>query len=182
MLAADVLEVVAVAALVSALGSNIGVPMISLGHYRFNAAIQAIGAAALLPMLLVGTLWLGAMGAAWATLGGNVVTVFVALLLAKRAFGFGPFDFVLCVWRPLLAAVVMALAVRLTQTVLAGALALPTPWLLLPPMIAAGAIAYLSMLWLLWALSGRAEGGETRAARLLNALWRRLGRRADVPA
>jgi O-antigen/teichoic acid export membrane protein len=176
-LTVQVVEVVSVAALVAALGSNIGVPMISLGHYRFNAAIQAIGAATLLPLLIAGTYFMGAMGAAWANLAGNVVTVFIALVYAKRAFDFGVFDFLVCVWRPVLSAALMFGAVRLCAYAATSLAGQGHPLLVLTAMIVGGAFSYLLALFGLWWFSGKPDGAETRAVRLLMALFARFGKR-----
>jgi O-antigen/teichoic acid export membrane protein len=175
-LAGDVLEVVAVAALIAALGSNIGVPMISLGHYRFNALIQFIGAVTLLPMLIGLTLWLGAIGAAWATLIGNAITVLAALLFAKRAFDFGVVDFLRCVWRPVTAGAVMVIAVRSVMLGLTSLEPQPHAVLTLAAMVAVGAIVYPGALLAFWTLCGKPEGGETRMLRLVSHLLRRFTR------
>jgi lipopolysaccharide exporter len=173
MAAVPVLRYLAWAALVSALASNIGVAFLSLGHYRANAAIHAIGAVIIVPLLIVGAELNGAAGAAAAVLVGNIAVTAAALVFSVTAFDYGPLRFLARIWRPLLAAGFMYAVVFLTGGWV-------TDWLRGVPeildlfiMVAVGAVVYPPALLGLWFLCGRPDGAERLTMRLVRQLLAR---------
>lgn len=176
-IAGDTLQVLAVANVVAMLVSNIGVPIISLGHYRYNAIILGVGAGTLIPFLLAGVHFFGAVGAAAAVLVGNTITAVVALWFARRAMDYGYRDFLRAVWRPVLAAALMALAVAWVGQYVTEQAILIKPWAKLGAMCAVGAVVYPSLLAAFWAASGFPYGGERRALNLFGKLLAKLSRK-----
>ena len=175
---ADVLRVLAVAGMVAGLASNIGVGFLSLGHYRANAWIHAVGAGTLLPLLIFGTLSDGAHGAALAVLAANTVTTFVSLLFARRAMSYGPIDFLKRVWRPLLAASLMYLAIGwVAGELLASGNPLPAV-ARQAIQIAVGATSYLVLLLILALLFRDPDGAERLTLKLIRNLLQRRRRPA----
>lgn len=179
--AGDVLRVLAVASLLAALVSNLGVPIISLGHYRYNALIHAIGAAALLPLLIAGVYFHGPVGAAVAVLIANAVTASTALFFAKRVMDYGHVRFARRVWRPLLAGTLMCVSMLVADHYLAASTISDHLVLRLVLLLALGAAAYPSVLFLLWMASGFPQGAERRTLELLQRLLLRLRPRAVAP-
>lgn len=173
---ADVLRVLAIAGLIAGLASNIGVGFLSLGHYRPNAWIHAIGAGTLLPLLIYGTIADGARGAAFAVLAANSVTVLVSLFFSRAAMNYGPIDFALRIWRPVLAATLMyfvigALAAQLAPP--AGSLPAVAR---LAIQVVTGAATYLVLLFLLAALFRDPDGAERLTLKLIRDLLQRRRR------
>jgi O-antigen/teichoic acid export membrane protein len=179
-IAGDTLEVLAVANVVAMLVSNIGVPIISLGHYRYNAIILGVGAGTLIPFLLAGVHFFGAVGAAAAVLVGNTITAVVALWFARRAMAYGYTRFLRTVWRPVLAATIMAVAVVFTGQAITPYTIAANPWAKLIVMCAVGAVIYPSLLTAFWAASGFPHGGERRALNLLGKLVAKLRRKPSI--
>jgi PST family polysaccharide transporter len=181
--AVGLLEILALAALVASLASNLGVPIISLGHYRANATIQAVGAGVQVPLLILCAYLYGAIGAAGAVLFANIVTVVFALIVAKKAIGYGLAEFVRCIWRPVLIAVVMVAAIRAVDHVAptTGVL-LAHPALRLLLLVATGTLVYPPLLFGLWVALGSPDGGERRMLALLGKLVARIRRKKDVVA
>lgn len=175
--AGDVLQILALANVVAALVSNIGVPIISLGYYRYNAVILGIGAGTLVPLLIVGVHYQGMVGAALAVLTGNAATALAALWFGRKAMDYGLSDFLRTVWRPLSAAIATAVLMRLAGDLLVGSQAGIGPWPQLAVMMLTGTITYPAMMLGLWAACGRPEGGERRALTLAAGLASRFGRR-----
>jgi len=169
--AVDVLRYLALAALVAGLASNIGIAFLSLGQYRANAAIHAVGALSVLPLLAAGVYLAGAPGAAMAVLAGNAITALTSLIVAKHAFDYGPWRFLVRIWRPISAATLMYLLVEY-----AGA-----KWFASSPEIVRlvlevgwGAIVYAGALWLLWGACGFPDGPERYALRLVRKVLARF--------
>ena len=176
--AGGLLQILALAALVASLASNLGVPIISLGHYRANAMIHAVGALVQVPLLIACAYLYGPTGAAAAVLVANIVTVSTALFIAKGAIGYGPLDFLRCVWRPLLVAALMYAAISAVDAWAPTSGYLQHPAIRLALLVATGTVLYPPTLYALWALCGFPEGGERRMLTLLGKLAARFSRKA----
>jgi lipopolysaccharide exporter len=180
--AGDVLRILAIASLISAMVSNLGVPIMALGHYRYNFVIHAVGAAVLVPLLIAGVYYHGPVGAAMAMLIANAVTAATAMILAGRVMDYGLWRFLLCVWRPVLAAILMyAVVVWTAAQIDSIAPQLPSA-LLLAIVVCAGALVYPLALGLLWLLCGRPDGAERTAMSLLRKVLQRVpGLASHIP-
>jgi len=178
--AGDALQVLAIANVVAALVLNIGVPIISLGHYRYNAIILGVGAVTLLPMLILGVHFYGVVGAAVAVLIGNFITAVTALLFARRAMDYGVADFLRTVWRPLTAAAATAGLMSLAEHLAVRTWSTLGPWPQLGIMVGVGGLAYPSLALSIWALCGYPDGGERRALALLRRVVEKLASRRPV--
>jgi O-antigen/teichoic acid export membrane protein len=167
----DVLRVLAIAGWVAGIASNIGIGFLSLGLYRANAAIHAIGAATLLPLLAAGAYFDGTRGAAASVLVANAVTVFASLIVSRRATQYGPLDFARRIGRPVVACIGMYAVILWVGS------ALPVAWpiaIRLAVEVVAGGAAYLILLGALFALSRDPDAAERLAFRLLGQLVGRL--------
>ena len=177
VIAGDVLQVLAIASLISAMVSNLGVPIISLGHYRYNAIIHAVGAAALLPLLVVGVFYHGPVGAAIAVLIANFITAATAMVLAGRAMDYGLGRFLLCVWRPVLSGVAMYSVVLVTGQLAASGSAPLAPALQLILMVLVGAITYPLALIAIWAACRFPDGAERLSLAIFMKLLNKVRQR-----
>jgi lipopolysaccharide exporter len=170
----ELLRILALAGWVSGLGSNVGVGFLSLGMYRANAWLHALGAGTLLPLLLVGTMFDGARGAALAVLAANLVTVGASLIVSLRATDYGPLQFMLRIWRPVAASTLMYGAIVFVSHRLAPDTHVA---LTLAIEVATGTVVYLVALAGLFLASRAHDSAEQLTLELMGRLWRHLRRR-----
>jgi lipopolysaccharide exporter len=175
---APAVQYLALAGWIAALGSNLGVALVSLGHYRANAIIHGIGVALLAAMLAVGALAGGIREVSIAVFVANFLTVVVAAFVAKQLIGYRPLGLILYTWRPTVAAGVMYAVVSITI----GAMQMQTPdWpsvVRLAIAVGTGAVTYPLALGALWALSGLRDGAERTALAILAKVLARRPRAA----
>lgn len=120
----------------------------------------------------------GLIGAAWAMLGVATVNVLLWLAMAARLLGQGPGWAVGALWRPGLAAALMAGAVLAIPAGAAARLGLPWPVAgTLALKAAAGAVVYVGVTAALWRAAGMpGQSAETHLARMAGGALARLGR------
>jgi lipopolysaccharide exporter len=172
----QVLQILALSGWLSALGSNLGMALLALGHYTANAAVHAAGAAILVPLIILGAFVAGPEGVAVATLAANVLTVGIGIGTAHKLTGYSPLGFLRQCWRPTLAALSMYAIVKwvLMYTAnLHGAVHLVVA-------VATGTVLYPAALLLLWTMSGRPDSAERTAMTLAAKVLRRLRPRSSV--
>jgi O-antigen/teichoic acid export membrane protein len=122
----------------------------------------------LFPALVLGAMKFGAEGAAWALVAAAVTGFFVNFTLLRRQLNVSIAGLFSGLWRPLLAAGLMAGTVHLAEEMwpMEDTLALIIPQLMV--LVALGAATYAATVMLLWHFSGRPPGAERRAADLVN--------------
>lgn len=157
------------------LQTNTGAVHYALGQPQMTTLTGMIHVATLLPMLIFGTLEFGLVGTGWAflihTLGpGIVATYWIFLRTTPIAFA----DLWQPCWRPLVAAPLMFVAVRLLLGRMAPADSFVDALAALTAGSAMGALLYAAIVLLLWVAAGRPEATETALLRRLAPLWRRV--------
>ena len=177
---AQVLQILALSGWISALGSNLGIGLLALGHYTANAVIHAVGAAILVPLLMLGAYYSGPQGVAVATLAANVLTVLIAIIAAHKLTGYSPLGFVRQCWRPTVAALLMYAIVKWELAYTATLHFASIEAVRLVVAVATGALIYPTALLLLWVMSGRPDSGERTAMNLAAKVLRRLRPRSSV--
>jgi lipopolysaccharide exporter len=122
----------------------------------------------------------GVTGAAWAFLGTVLLMIPLNQILIARALSLGPTSFGARLVRPLIAALAMAACVLLLKSQL-HLRPLTLHYLLaLLLCAAAGALAYVLMLYVLWRGAGRPDGAERFAFEKLQGALARAGLRVDL--
>ncbi|HTV46355.1 MAG TPA: oligosaccharide flippase family protein [Stellaceae bacterium] len=142
-------------------------------NLRLTAAAVWIRVALLIPVLVVAGRWGGvaAIAEAQALLGLLTLCADIAVLRLAVKVGFA--DFARCVMRPLAAAVTMTIVLAICERSVHLPLAMS-----LVVKIAAGAVAYLGSLTVLWLLARRPDGIERVAVAVMaNAIARYVRRR-----
>lgn len=175
--AASTLQVLAIAGLVAGLGSNFGVALLSLGHFSRDTLIHTWGAAMLLPMIIVGALSAGAIGAATAVLVANAFTVLIALLYMRHDIGYGPARFLASIVCPAVAAALMYGLVTILMGSHVGFLRDYSLSVRMAAAVTAGAVTYLICLGALWGVRGFPDGPEQHTLAMASRLIRRLLKR-----
>jgi lipopolysaccharide exporter len=138
------------------------------------------GVIALVPLLIAGVVMYGPVGAAWALAASAAITLSISLWMLKRDLGIGLWPMFLGCWRPLVAAGVMAavvLAIEARWTVPHDVIHL-LPQLLV--LASSGAVVYAATVLVLWLLSGRPQGAETRAIEIMHSVLGLMRRRPTL--
>jgi len=151
-------QVLSIGSVASALSNSSNYLLLSLGKIR-TLALYHVGLLVLMAVLLfVGFPELDAEGIAVLRLAVIVLALLVIQGLAGAALaGFGFAAIVIQTWRPLLASLLMSVAVLAAHLVLPRA----GPVLLLIAKIGTGVLTYVVTLLVLWKLAGSPDGGET---------------------
>jgi O-antigen/teichoic acid export membrane protein len=161
--AVPLLQVLSFFGLAYALGGSCGIVSVALGRPKILTYFVMSRAAAAVPLLLFAVHTYGAVGAAWTQASVSWVLTPVMITVAMRQVHSRPAEIVGVLWRPAVAAGLMAAAVHWVAGMIPGWVA---P-LRLVVEIWSGAVAYSVAIILLWAWAGRPEGSESIAVELI---------------
>ena len=128
--------------------------LIVTGHERMSAMLIWFRLALAAPAALIAGHWWGIAGVPIAVTVASALVLPFAVFAVTRAIPVTYRDIVRALWRPLLAAVVMTLAVRTYSAVTSSAL------LDLSVRVGLGALVFLSTLLILWVVTGKGAGPE----------------------
>ena len=172
--AVQLIQILAFFGITQVLQSNAYSAFIALGKPEVFVKINMIHVAFLLSALTSFTWVWGLHGAAWAYVGTAIVMLPVNFVFITRYLEVSAADFFGHLWRPLAAAALMYIGVRvlgpdLPQGLIPSAQAATS----LLASVVLGVGLYILGTLLLWQLSGRPEGAETTALQQLRALWTR---------
>ena len=172
--AVTLIQILAFFGITQVLQSNAYSAFIAIGKPQIFVKINAIHVGILLTALSTLTSMYGIRGAAWAYVITAGIMLPVNFLFITRFLEVRTADFFSHLWRPIAAATIMYLGVR--------ALGPELPTGLIPPAQAAssliasvclGLVFYVSLIAILWQLSGRPDGAETSTLRQVRSLWTR---------
>jgi O-antigen/teichoic acid export membrane protein len=133
---------------------------LAMGQPKLAALTSGLALLLLLVPVVPLTAALGSKGTALACMISGALTVPFTFWLMARLLGLTAFDFLLSLWRPAAASLLMLLAVELYLAPAASVAHPSSPWLLLLSAVAIGAVAYVLSALLLWRLAGSPEGAE----------------------
>ncbi len=134
--------------------------MMALGRPHLLTYVLAAGLVLLVPVLILGTLYAGVVGAAWAVTFSVFFMTVLNVGVASRLIKLHLRRLWVASWRPLIAIVVMAALVLEIQLSWPEPAALSGWLVLLLVSVGAGALVYIGMIAGLWALAGRPDGAE----------------------
>lgn len=154
--AIPIIRLVAVSGLAGALQSNLYLVIVALGRPRANTLLSAVLLVISLPLVVLGSLRYGAVGAASAHFAASLFGLAGISLVFSRITGIGLIQLGRPLWRPVVGASLMVAAVLFTDTFCRDLL----PLLRLLLLAAVGAISYVIATLLLWIGSGRPDGAE----------------------
>jgi len=167
--AVPVVKVLACAGMLSAAGSNSGYIYMAVGKPRYVTLVTAAQLSILLPGVIFGSLYHGALGAGWAYLAAIfVATVPINYMLISRELRLHSADVLQRLWRPVLGTAAMAACVASLRGHL-GPLRAGGDVLELLVLSAVGASVYAAVVMLLWAFADRPPGAETTSLQILRA-------------
>ncbi len=159
--AAMFIQVLAFTGATHALMSNNHSVWLALGQTRNSLLVVAPYFLALIPLMMILSRPFGILGIAYAELGASCLGLLISCFLLCRVLQVSMSRYLAGLWRPMLAALVMALGVTsLLREMTANANAAGgfSQFVLAIP---AGMLIYTAVLALLWLLSGRPRGAES---------------------
>jgi O-antigen/teichoic acid export membrane protein len=162
--AVPVIQILAFAGAFTALNANAIAAYLALGKPRVPTIALVIRVAVFVVAVMVSARGRGMFAVAYAELLAAAVTLSVSLPLLLSTLHIKASDYVASLWRPLVAC---ALGAALMHVVAGGGpvASLSKALVQLLGGLAIGAVAYPSLLWVLWHLSGRPRGAETAIGR-----------------
>jgi len=167
--AIPLIQVLAVCGAISALQSNLVQVLLALGRSRVITFITATIVAVLLPGLwLVSSLY-GLAGVAWLYLGCTLAAIPLVHAVFFRIACLPVADYLRRLWRPLVAAIVMGIAVTQLRAALVAFDPAVGAAIELVAGVATGVVLYPVVLILLWLAAGRPAGTEATVLRTLRA-------------
>ncbi len=176
---APIIQVLAITATTYILYCNSNVVLLAMNKPHVTAYISALEAMILVPLML----WLvpvhGAIGAAWALSLATVLKTAVDYIVVFRITELTPRDVLSAVWRSIAGAAIMGAIVHFMMRMIAGTDVGLSQVPALVLVIATGAVSYALCVWLLWLISGRRAGAESR---LWSTIARFLRRRSTARA
>ncbi len=170
-----VVQILALAGVMHAATSNHYSAWLALGKTRITALMEGLHFVILLPLLLVLSRTFGLAGVASAEFFATIVSVLVECVLISRAFALSPSAYLRGLWRPLIAALTMAICVTLLLSRLDAYAFTAKPLLQLAIALPVGVAVYVSALTILWWLWGRPHGAESLTLQRLSQVLRASG-------
>lgn len=170
------IEILALFGIVRSLHGPTGSVFVAIGKPRLIAFSQCIQLACALSLMVYLIPMHGAKGAAWSILLAAVAAACTNFAMTLRQLSMRIDALLSVLWRPLVAAGVMASALSWARMGVATGADTVSIAVALVVSIALGASVYLSCVGLLWILSGRPESAE---AHLLAYIQKALRRRAQ---
>lgn len=139
-----------------------------LASARAHVSVIVVGAyvVVLAPLMLALISW-GVVGVALAHVGASMAALAVSVGLLRRHIGTTAGALLSVAWRPLVAALLMGIAVHLVDR---GVASFGWPaFVRLAAGVCAGVVVYVGLVWLLWLASGRSDSIERTVADRLRA-------------
>ena len=176
--AVGLMQVLAIAGCLIALHSPICALIIATGQPGRVAACHGFFVLILLVALSLLVPRLASLGAAWSVLCAATLATPAYLYQLRRSVGFQPLALALVVARPLLASIVMVLAIRSLVPPPEHVSDVLGNTILLLSAVALGVVVYVASLGVLWLASGRPGGVERSATERVRLAVARLGARS----
>ena len=151
---------------------------LALGKTGVVAFVGAVHVALLLPLMLVLSHFLGVVGIAYAELCAMGGATIVECVMLSRALRLSIRSYVAGLWRPVIAATVMALVVMMVRHELTDGHRVVGSLFQLAVAVPIGIVIYTTTLIFLWIVAGRPRGAESlvldRAVQAASDLRRKL--------
>jgi lipopolysaccharide exporter len=154
------ISLLAVFGAVALLESNPHYVFIAVGKPRITALLTALQFSIKVPLLIAGLSAFGAVGAGLALLVVQALMLPIAYGVVVRILKIRLIQLLDAVWRPVVAGLVMYFAVRALHAEWPGATALMQHLVEMIALVATGFLAYVSMVFALWKLTGCPYGSE----------------------
>ena len=169
-----VLQILGIGGAVAALSTNGHLVLHALNKPHLVTLVAALRFGVLAPLAFMLIPPYGPIGAAYALLGATGMVLAAEYSLSTWRLAIAPQRFIAVVWRPLVAAITMAVVVQFLQSRLGEAATTTVQLTHIVLCAIVGCAAYAGCVLLLWRLVGLPQGAERRLIALLGASSRRL--------
>lgn len=167
------IEVLAVFGIVRSIHGPTGSIFLAIGRPRLVAVIQCVQIVIAFGLMFVLIPAHGGLGAAWALLAAALCAMLANYSIMIRLLHFRLADLAAVLWRPVLACLLMAAAMRALALEGSGFYAGLPSLLQLLLSVATGAVTFVAGALLLWQLAGRPAGAESALIELLSSRLRK---------
>jgi lipopolysaccharide exporter len=172
--AVPVIQILAAAGAIAAIGSNNGSAYMALGRTWLLPGVLAFRLVVMVAAMFVLAPRFGVLGVAYAEVVAYVLGLLVSFPVLFRAMRVSVSLYFASLWRPVVASALMGLCVfQVTDWVGSGSGSLATI-----PQLAAGVVtgvtSYAALAWMLWRLSGKPRGAESLALTQIAAMLQRF--------
>lgn len=159
--AVPLIQVLALYGVLRTLGTSSHVVYLAVGNPRITAILSALRLVVLMPSLIWMTSEAGAMGAAWAMIFTSALFWIVDVAILFRVLQFDARVLFRAMWRPMVAALAMSVAVHYFQASLSTPGSLFAAALQLAAIVAVGAAIYVTAGMALWRACLSPQGAES---------------------
>ena len=159
--AVPLIQVLALYGVLRTLGTSSHVVYLAVGNPRITAILSALRLVVLMPSLIWMTSEAGAMGAAWAMVFTSALFWVVDVAILFRVLQFDARVLFRAMWRPMVAALAMSVAVYYFQASLSTPGSLFAAALQLAAIVAVGAAIYVTAGMALWRACLSPQGAES---------------------
>jgi O-antigen/teichoic acid export membrane protein len=167
------LQPLAFAAAVTAIDTNSGLAYMATNRPYLTAIGGVVRLIILCALIAALKPRFGLTGVAYAAAAGSVMIVVTDYALSRRLLGIRAMEFGRVVWRPVVAGLLMIVAVELLRSRMPAATDVAGHAWSLAASAAAGAAVYVGVVLALWAVTGYPQGAEQRLMDALRSLRRR---------
>lgn len=167
-----IIQILSIQGLFAALQSNAGYIFIATGRPSTSTRLATLRLAILMPTLFIGTTFGGSIGAAWAVLGTMLLILPFSYAAIFKSLRLRPKDYGPILWRPLVGAGGMLLAITVWRQWLDSVAPSSSHSATLLTSIFIGFTSYVAATFLLWHVAGRPVGPESHVTA---AVMARLG-------
>jgi O-antigen/teichoic acid export membrane protein len=171
--AVPLMEILVLSGLLASLRTNAGYVLLAMGRSDLLTFATGLRFAIVVPALIAGTIEFGALGAAWTMFATSIVMLPITHTFMHRMLGTRWSEYGRVLWRPTVAAVGMAVAVRELLGWAQQGFAAHGEGLTLASAVVVGIVTYCGLVGVLWAAAGFPRGAETRALEMLREFLRR---------
>jgi O-antigen/teichoic acid export membrane protein/glycosyltransferase involved in cell wall biosynthesis len=169
-----VMEVLALYGIVQAFGSSSHLLYLAINRPDITARLVGLFFLFLLPSLVVGTTWAGAVGAAWALTITALVVLAVDFALVFKVLKIDPQCILSALARPVAGSICMVLGLIPLRLFVDSTGSWSGSMFQLMALVTTGTSVYVAAVFALWHLSGRTAGAERQILSALQEAWRRL--------
>lgn len=178
--AIPLVPILALRGLIHSLVSNVPYVFLAIGRPNLATLVLVVRTIILIPSLWIGLQYSGLVGAAWAYAASLALEIPINFFVLRGQVNVKAAPLLAAVWRPLISATVMAVAVRWMSTSWAIPDGVVESALRLAAIVGVGAVFYVGVVRFIWQLCGRPDGAEKMAVDAMRSRvqsW--MGRRAD---
>lgn len=155
--AIPIIQVLAIANVLVSINTNSGYVYLALGRQKLSTLLMTVQLCVFLPLLFILTSKFGLLGAAQATLITTCISFPLNYLILYREINISFWIQLKTIQRPIVASLVMYFAVEI---LISKVDSIAHPYLSLLACIFFGILIYLSVLFVLWSLSGKPDSPE----------------------